>query len=60
MTDIQMLGTPGHLTSGGIALFRGRTATQPGNERVIAVPRPSDGGLPVDDRFVPVRAGLDP
>ncbi|GAB2660974.1 hypothetical protein GCM10027271_19660 [Saccharopolyspora gloriosae] len=60
MTDTQMLGTPGHLTSGGIALFRGRTATQPGYERVIDVPRPNDGGLPFDGRFPPVRAELDP
>lgn len=60
MTGIQKLGTPGHPMSGGIALFRGRTATQPGYERVIAAPRPTDGGLTADVRFVPVRAELDP
>ncbi|WP_243789793.1 hypothetical protein [Saccharopolyspora gloriosae] len=60
MTGIQKLGTPGHPMSGGIALFRGRTATQPGYERVITLPRPNDGGLLVDGRFVPVRAELDP
>ena len=70
MTGIQTLGTPGlpttgHATigrpfAGGIALFRGRIASQPGHGRPLTSPRPKDVGFPGDDRSVPVRAELDP
>ncbi|MFR9732207.1 hypothetical protein ACL03H_23525 [Saccharopolyspora sp. MS10] len=70
MTDIQTLGTPGlpvtgHATTarpfaGGTELFRGRTASNPGHGRPLTTPRPQDVGFPGDDRFVPVRAELDP